>query len=72
MGSNGYMMYGGWDPSAQSEGSKHEAVSQSKSGNVWIYNIFCTGYIWSLLTCSAPMYTGTAPPNSGDTIFSVR
>jgi hypothetical protein len=25
-------------------------VSQSKSGNVWIYNTLCTGYTWSLLT----------------------
>jgi hypothetical protein len=25
-------------------------VSQSKSGNVWIYSTVCTGYTWSPLT----------------------
>jgi hypothetical protein len=29
---------------------KVEAVSQSKSNIVWIYNTVCTGYTWSPLT----------------------
>jgi Ni,Fe-hydrogenase I small subunit len=33
---------------------KVEAVSQSKSHIVWIYNTVCTGYTWSPLTGTDP------------------
>jgi hypothetical protein len=36
---------------------KVKAVSQSKSGNVWIYNTFYTGYTWSPLTDSTTLPT---------------
>jgi hypothetical protein len=45
MGSNGYMVVDGVQV------HKVMTVSQSKSGNVWIYSTACTGYTWSPLTC---------------------
>jgi hypothetical protein len=48
---------------------KVEAVSQSKSGNVWIYSTVCTGYTWSPLTCSVSpetsFHSATAAPPCG-------
>jgi hypothetical protein len=49
MGSNGYMMVDG------TQVHKVERVSQSKSGNVWIYSTNCTGYTWSPLTLSTTL-----------------
>ena len=48
MGSNGYMVVDGIQVHTV------ERVSQSKSGNVWIYNTVCTGCTRGLLTSIDP------------------
>jgi hypothetical protein len=50
---------GGWDPSAQSEGSKSEQARQCMDLQHclhWLHLgpthlLYCTGYTWGLLTC---------------------
>ena len=58
MGSNGYMMVDGiqriYDGMVDGiQVHKVEAVCQSKSRNLWIYNTVCTDYTWSPLTSTA-------------------
>jgi hypothetical protein len=46
-------------------------VSQSKSGNVWIYSTVCTGYTWSPLTISSwfAMWA-KRPPSAAQNCFA--
>ena len=60
---------------------KGTTVSQSKSGNVWIYSTVCTGYTWSPLTLATervvvfsrePTSSSTVPVYCGAAVESVR